>query len=237
MALGGGPAGASGPDPAGGPPPDGGSAAGGETAWSRGRLRFVLALLSGTTPRGGPDTRAAAELFGVSQRSVQRWLRGADAAPAAIPAGRLQQVTRLALPDPEVLEQEQHAARYAREALARVALPKDRGVLPAWRERRWLEPHLVAVLELPRLGLRQIAVSRGGDRALRELRRRGEIVDFTVVATRFHANLLVHEVLDRLSPWRLQAPAALVKQGSTQTWTADAPAMNLDALAVTQGLR
>lgn len=42
--------------------------------------------LYGTDPRGRPNTRAAAEDLGVSQRTIQRWLK-ADREPSS-PAGR-----------------------------------------------------------------------------------------------------------------------------------------------------
>lgn len=41
-----------------------------------GSVRELLTAAYGTNKRGGPDTRAAAESLGVSQRSVQRWLAG-----------------------------------------------------------------------------------------------------------------------------------------------------------------
>jgi hypothetical protein len=41
-----------------------------------GSVRDMIVAAFGTTKRGGPNTRAAAEQLGVSQRSVQRWLAG-----------------------------------------------------------------------------------------------------------------------------------------------------------------
>jgi hypothetical protein len=57
------------------------------------------------------------------------------------------------------------------------------------------------------------------------------------VPTRFHAVVLVHELLRLVDPWRIQVPAGLVRQGRTQAWTTDAPVIDLDHLAVTKGLR
>ncbi|MGO2045791.1 MAG: hypothetical protein ACTH2X_00970 [Brachybacterium tyrofermentans] len=41
-----------------------------------GSVRDMIVSAYGTTKRGGPNTRAAAESLGVSQRSVQRWIAG-----------------------------------------------------------------------------------------------------------------------------------------------------------------
>ena len=197
---------------------------------------WALSLTFGVNSRGGPDTRAAAAALGVSQSTVYRWIRGQNRWLAKAPAERLDQIARAGLPPAEVLRHEEQGAQYAREAIERIALPKHRGVLPAWREQNWLEPHLVAVVGIPGLRLRQIAVSRIAGRQLEDLRRRGAFLDYTTVPTRFHATILVHELLTQLRPWRIQAPET-VKQGRTQTWADDAPDTNLDALAVTHDLR
>lgn len=205
--------------------------------WTIGRLRFVLILTFGLNSRGGPNTRAAAETLGVSQRTVQRWLRGPYRSLPHIAPARLEQLRKVSRPDEETVEQEQQSARYARDAIERIALPKKRGVLASWRDRQWLEPHIVAVLDLRTLGLRQVAVSRVSDKSLPGLRRRGAMIDSTTVPTRFHATVLAHELLQILDQWRLQIPPGLITQGRTQTWTIDAPQVDLDALAVTHGLR
>lgn len=206
--------------------------------WTVKQLARVLAVSFGTTPGGHPDTAAAAAGMGVSRRTVQRWLHGSNRHRARIPTARLAQLTR---PAPEVLRHEEQAAAYAREAIARIALPKGRGIDEAWRRQRWLDTHLVAILqiEVPDVGitLRQVSVSRGGDRSLQALRRRGIIIDFTTVATRFHATVLVHELLTQVRPWRVLPRSDRVAQGRTQTWTVDAPLPDLAQLATAHGLR
>jgi transcriptional regulator with XRE-family HTH domain len=197
----------------------------------------VLSLIFGTNTLGRPDTRAAAAALGVSQRTVQRWLHGTARNLAKVPAERLRQIHEFGLPDPETLAQESKTADYAREAIARIALPKGRGVLPAWQRQNWLEPHIVAVLELPDRKLRQVGVARVAGRSSDELRKRGEWSDWTVVQSRFHATVLAHELLTSLTPWRIKSPAGWVKRGPTQTWLADAPSTDVAALAVTSGLR
>src|SRR5450759_1286974 len=46
--------------------------------WTHHRLRVVLGVAFGVNARGRPDTAAAAVALGVSRRTVQRWLHGAD---------------------------------------------------------------------------------------------------------------------------------------------------------------
>ena len=199
--------------------------------WTVSRLRFVLTVAYGAGARGGPDTAAAAAALGVSRRQVQRWLHGKDRALARVPAARLKQIERAVRPDPETLRQEQLSDRYAHAAIQRIA--EDSGVLPAWRDRHWLEPHLVVVLDLPALRLRQVATTRTSDRALHELRKRGKVIDSLTVPTRFHATALMNAVLVHLDAWRICAPPGAVAQGRTLTWAGNAPAVRLAKLAVT----
>lgn len=205
--------------------------------WTVKQLAGVLALSYGSGPRGGPDTAAAAVALGVSRRTVQRWLHGSNRQLARIPGDRVRAITQ---PAAMVLRQEKQAAVFARDAIIRIALPKGRGVDAVWREQRWLEQHLVAVLEVPvapGVRVRQATISRGHTRSMQALRRRGEIGDFTVVPTRFHATVLVHEVLLRVQPWRVLPLAGTVTAGRTQTWLATAPGVDLDQLGTRLGLR
>lgn len=205
--------------------------------WTVKQLAGVLALSYGASPAGGPNTAAAAVALGVSRRTVQRWLHGSNRQRARIPGKRLLQITR---PDPVVLRQEEQAADYAREAIARIGLPKGRGVEDVWRVQRWLEQHLVAVLEVevaPGVVLRQASVSRGHTKSMQALRRRGVIADFTVVPTRFHATVLVHELLARVQPYRVLPMPGTVSVGRTQTWSATAAVVDLGQLAVSLGLQ
>lgn len=205
--------------------------------WTVKQLAEVLALSYGTHPGGGPDTAAAAAALAVSRRTVQRWLHGSNRQRARIPADRVRAITQ---PTEMVLRQEEQAADYAHEAIARIALPKGRGTEKAWQVQRWLEPHLVAVLEVqvaPKVVVRQATISRGHTKSMQALRRRGVIADFTVVPTRFHATVLVHELLGWVQPWRVLPRAGTVATGRTQTWSATAPEVDLDQLGTTLGLR
>lgn len=188
------------------------------------RLRF------GTTAAGRVDTGAAAAAMSVSQRTVQRWLHASHGRSLAhLPPPRLQQLIELLLPSARTRAMEAQGARYAYTAIEGLALPRKMGVKPAWERQRWLEQHLVVVLEVKVLNLRvrQLAIGRASSTKLDELRRRGRIVDQAVVPTRFHATALAYRVLTELAPWRYQASATQVAQGFTQTWLADAPDTHL----------
>lgn len=210
---------------------------GAATTWTRDQVAVALLMLFGSARRGGPDTAAAAAELGVSRRTVQRWLRArADDRPP-MSATHITQLQALARPDEQVRRDEQRTAGYARDALARIALPKGRGVLPAWREQQWLDQHLVTITELDH-GIRQVALTRVTSRSRdRGQPNSGTVVAFCVVATRFHAQLLVHELLTLLGPWRIRGRALAPKQGATRTWLPGAPDVDLGELAVAHGLR
>ncbi|MCO7221536.1 hypothetical protein [Klenkia sp. PcliD-1-E] len=206
--------------------------------WTGEQLAVVLSVLFGVNKRGGPDTAAAATALEVSRRSVQRWLRSGTGGAVRMSKRHLEQVRDLAVPDDVVRRDEERAAAYARDALERIALPKGRGVLPAWRDQQWLDQHLVTVIDL-HLGLRQISLTRVTSRTQQrgERTRAGTLLDFCVVATRFHAQLLVHAVLTEVQPWRVRGRARAPRQGASHTWLPDAPHTDLSAMAVAHGLR
>ena len=206
-------------------------------AWTRDQLAVALLMLFGPARRGGPDTAAAAAELGVSRRTVQRWLRGPADARAPMSAAHAATVQALAGVDEQVRRDEQRTAGYARDALERIALPKGRGVLPAWREQQWLDQHLVTITELDH-GVLQASLTRVTSRSRdRGKPNSGTVVAFCVVASRFHAQLLVHELLALLGPWRIRGRALAPKQGATRTWLPGAPDVDLGELAVTHGLR
>lgn len=194
--------------------------------WTRARLERVMCLRFGFAGDGRPDTMAAAAAMGVSRRTVQRWLHAHHGrSPAHIPPKRLESLISLLLPSEETRTKEEQQSRYAMKAISGLHLPRKMGIKPAWERQRWLEPHLVVVLEIKveRLRIRQLAIGRADPGKLTELKRRGRIVDQVEVPTRFHATVLAHKVLTELGPWRFQARQDQVVQGPTQAWLADAP--------------
>lgn len=198
--------------------------------WTRARLARVMGLRFGTNSLGHVDAEAAAATLGVSPRTVRRWLAGRSGRQLAhIPPRRLRQLIEVLQPAAERRRDEQREADYAREAIDRLRLPRKRGVLPSWRQKRWTEQHMVAVLGIRKAGICQLAVMRSDGDTGDALRRRGVVLDFYVVPSRFHATVLVHQVLTDLAPWRFQARPRSVPQGMTLAWLDDAPAVDLAA--------
>lgn len=198
--------------------------------WTRARLERVMCLRFGFAADQQPDTAAAAASMEVSRRTVQRWLHAQHGRSVAhIPTKRLEQLIGLLLPSEETLATEAQQARYATKAISRLHLPHQMGVLPAWEKQRWLEPHLVVMLEIKvgHLRIRQLAIGRQTPTKLTEMERRGRVLDQLVVPTRFHATVLVHQLLTLLHPWRFQAGPGQVTQGFTTAWMDDAPDIDL----------
>ena len=190
--------------------------------WTRSRLERVMCLRFGFGhDQVSPDTAAAAAAMGVTRRTVQRWLHAEHGRSVAhIPVKRLEQLTKLLLPQAETLAREEQQARYAYKAIDGLRLPRKMGIKPAWEKQRWLETHRVVVLQIPvgHLRIRQLAITRDEPNRVAELARRGKVVDEALVPTRFHATVLVHETLAQLGPWRFQAGDDQVVQGFTQAW-------------------
>src|SRR4051812_22421903 len=204
--------------------------------WTQARLRRVLILRFGTSPRGHVNLPAVADAMNVSPRTVQRWLAASSGrAVAHIPPRRLQQLLELLVPRAETIRDEAAAATYARKAIDQLRLGRKRGVLPSWEKRRWLDTHVVAVLAIKEARVRQLTITRSSGAASTELGRRGRIVDFVVLPTRFHADALVHEVLTEIGPWRFQPMPGTLKQGPTRAWLDDAPPVDLAATLTRAG--
>lgn len=198
--------------------------------WTGQRLRWALPLLYGTNRRGTTDVSTVAAGLGVSRSTVYRWIADPD---AVIPAGRAHQILQAALPDPVTLRRERQALDYAVDAIDAIRRPRGRSIKPEWREQLWLEPHLVATLDLDLVQLLQLATTRISGRGVADLERRATFADFTTVPTRFHATVLIQSVLDQVRPWRIQARALSIGVGPTRTWSGDAPAVSLSGQLAT----
>lgn len=201
--------------------------------WTRARLVNALADCYGRTPRGALDTAAVAADFGVIARTVRKWVHGADTAPAAIPAARLRTFTTGGA---RTEREAEGKAAYAREALALIAMPKDRGINPQWREQGWLDMHYVLLVHLHERPWHQLILTKSG-RAADQARRRGEVLDQAAVPNKFAGDVLVRAAMSQQGPWAIRPPKARLPVGRGQVWTADAPELSLTALAVELGLR
>ena len=135
-------------------------------------------------------------------------------------------------------EVERRNEQQYQHALAAIAsIDDERSILPEWREQGWLDQHTVAIIAVQHRPWLQVAVTNGNRRALGELQRRGATVDNVVVPTRFHAQVLAHAVMVRQQAWRIHPAAHLLTAGRTQAWMADAPTVDLAALAAAEASR
>ena len=144
----------------------------------------------------------------------------------AIPKHRLIQLQR----GPEEVER-RNEQQYQHALNAIGSIDDERSILPEWRKQGWLDQHTVALSAIQGRPWRQVAVTNAHRRALGELHRRGATVDNLIVPTRFHAQVLAHTVVLRQRSWRIHPVAHRLSAGRTQVWMADAPTVELAALA------
>ena len=192
-----------------------------------GLLRTALAACYGRTGRGRLDVAAAAAGLDVSPRTVQRWLHG-HPTRATVPARRLDDVLAAIGPSERTRTRERLDVDHAEQGLRRLRLGRRKGNLAQYAGTGWLQPHTVAVLELPGSGLRRVAVSRDDARTTARMRRGVDQVDAVTVPNRFAATLVRRALLSHVDPWRVEAAPGVLPKGHTQTWLApaDLPALS-----------
>lgn len=202
--------------------------------WSRKRLIGMLIDCYGPSPSNGVDFAAVAHYAGVSPATVRRWITARPPAGRrmVIPKSRL---TQLQCAPAEVERRNQQRYEHALAALA--SIDDDKSILTAWRERRWLDQHSVAVIAIRGRPWLQVAITNGSKRALAELLRRGAMISATHVPTQFHAQVLSHAVMVRQQAWRVHPALERLPVGRTQVWMNDAPEVDLDELANTLGIQ
>ena len=196
--------------------------------WSRKQLIGMLLDCYGPTARGSVDVAAVAAYADVVPSTVRRWIsrRHPQSRRVAIPKHRIVQLQR---GPAEVERRNEQQYRYALNALA--SIEDETSILPAWREQGWLDQHTVAILAIHGKPWLQVAVTNASARALGELRRRGVTVASLTVPTRFHAQVLAHAVMVRQQAWRVHPAPHYLAAGRTQVWMAEAPPVDLAALA------
>lgn len=192
-------------------------------------LHARLRVAAGFTAAGRVDTQAAADLLGVSRRTVQRWCAGGPQGPGHLPVGRVEQVLQATRPSDRAVRQEALDADRARRQLAKLGVRGRQAEKRQWAARGWDSPHLVYRID-HRLGedlVHQVATARmDSDQSKRLLRR--DPGDAVRVPTRFHAVMVTHQLLDQVDRWRVLATPHL-SRGATQVWLDAAPAVDLFA--------
>jgi len=207
-------------------------------AWTKQRLAWAcrISLTADRTDLRLPVGVLATEL-GISARTVRRWVHAAGTDMPAMGTQRWERIRQLLTPPPSQTRQECLDSAYALEAITTITSPDPDDVASGWRTRRWLEPHLVSTVALPAVGVLQLAIARAEPDRVTPLKRRGDLTDFTVVPTKFHATLLANQVLSSLAGWRIQPHPQRLPTGRSRCWADDAPSLDLAAAATSLGVR
>ncbi len=200
--------------------------------WSGERLALVLGLYHQGARTAVPrvDAKRVGASIGVTPGTVRRWVR------EQLPAKRVRDLEALVLPSESALEQERRELIYAREAVEEINEP-GRRINSAWKEERWLEPHVLGIVEIPHLRVCVPRISRsGGEKKVNDRARAGHgvVVQDYLFGNRFSAQVAKGEVLEALAPWRLVLPHGLLPRGRTEAWIADAPLPKLQWMPMTR---
>lgn len=173
---------------------------------------------------------ASADALGVSPRTVRRWLHDRPDR-SGVPARRLEQLMTVLAPTAATRRREELDLEQAEQGLSRIRMGARRGDHAQWANTGWLQPHTVAVLDLPDIGLRRVAVTRDSAATTARMRRGAVLLDQVTVSNRFAATVVRHQVLEQVFPWRVEAGPAVLAKGHTQVWLTSAPLPSLEVLA------
>lgn len=204
----------------------------GDTPWADRRLAVVLPhfyeayRLRNTAQEGLSNFDAAliAAKAQASERTVRRWVQ------KGLPRLLRDDVERVMLPAPELLAQEAKELEYAREALARLRVPRAR-LNTSWVRDGWLGPHVVSIAWTRRLQVCIPRLGRHDPAAFDRMSAGAVLVDQVVLPNRFEAQVVKGELLKYVNDWRIVLPADLVSRGRTEAWLEMAPRPALKVLA------
>lgn len=189
--------------------------------WDGSRLHLVLAYAyDAFGKKGRVDANQVARELHVTPSTVRRWLRH------QLPARRREIIAERVLPGHPALEQERRELDYARDALGDIYSRDKTRLLPAWKKNGWLEPHILAVVHLERLGVCVPRIARAnGDQKTRDRLRAdgGVIVDQGIFPNRFAAQIAKGQILEQAGAWRIVIPHGYATRGRTEAWLEAAP--------------
>lgn len=188
------------------------------------RLRKLLRL-SIPMPRLADEqvvARTVAPHFGVTPSTVRRWMR------TRLPADRVGQLEDLVLPSDVVLEQERVELRRTLRIIDGFRQRAYGAATPPWAARSFMSPHRLVLVKydelgivIPRIGAAPASASarqhqlRGIDPTARYAR---VIRAEWIFATKYHAMRARFELLERMTPWRVQVHVDWIERGATQAW-------------------
>lgn len=194
-------------------------------ARSRAALRRSLVACFSVQPRRGLDVSHVAEQLHVTERTVQRWIRGSGREPAPI---GIKALARLQFGDPVDQRRELQKLEAAHDALEKLAGGRRRDIQKRWREQNWLQEHRIVTLELHR-GLRQVIFTNNNTPRARDrdAARYGSITASVIVPTRFHAIAVIGVLLEDVQAWRLHPSKEVLSLSRSRCWSIAAPAVDL----------
>jgi len=224
--------------------------------WTLEELRTAARLTFTIDGKQRLDPGAVAAAVHMSTRQVQRWLSG-QARPSPESARRLRAAL---LPRTEVLQRQLDDARNAFASLAEVqehqrsqSAGEDAPVdsmssrMRTWKQRGFLEPHLVLVITRPDLGVTRTGVIRrdparlqallgGGTRPPASTGGRWQVLDTLRTSNRFEAVLVRHALMLDMAWWRVFVNPQLMAKGHSDGWLSSAPLPDLSAIARSAGV-
>lgn len=200
--------------------------------WSGERLALILGFYhqGARSAITHVNANTVGRSIGVTPGTVRRWVR------ERFPARRMHDLEELVLPSASALEQEQRELAYARNAVEEINEP-GRMKNPAWEEQRWLEPHVLGIVQFERLRICVPRISRAdGEKKTNDRARAGSgvVVQDYLFGNRFSAQVAKGELLEALAPWRLVLPQGLIPRGRTEAWISDAPMPKLSWMPMTR---
>lgn len=197
--------------------------------WTQKRLVDMLIDCYGPSSRGPVDVAAVAAHADVTPATVRRWLQHPDGPPSRTPArapyDRIRQLQRAS----DTVEEENE--RRHLYALRAIDMIEHGETIPPWRNQGYLDEHTVAVIAVNGKPWQQVVFTKANQRAMAAIHRRGKLVSTVTVPNRFHAIAVTNFVMLRQQEWRVYPAESQLEIGRTQVWMADAPAVDLDALA------
>lgn len=176
--------------------------------------------------RGRIHVARAAAAFGVSERTLRRWL--ADPGDHELNDVGLRRANQLAIlrskghllwPDLDGSSRARTAGRRRTATLSLQLIDDDQARVPSeWHTDGRLEPHQVLLLAYPRAHTYALTATREPKTRRRLIAAGGEVLAEVTVPNRFSADLTKYAALETVDAHRCVAPQALVPIGRTDCW-------------------
>lgn len=189
-----------------------------------------------SAPGGRLETARIADALGVSQRTVQRWIKG--------PSGHIPDHIRRRLRQRAILRgrgtylwpaiddttrrRSAGELEYARRAHQLISDHPTR-VDPTWSKRGYLSPRQVLLVHFPKAHVYGVSIAQH-EKAVAKIESRGEIIRVRNAPNIFAARIIKGTALADHADHRTIVPNELVPTGRTETWRETAGAGHMPQL-------